>query len=146
MESSDLDQVLEQYRLALGELTNGRPDLYKALYSRSVDVTLANPFAPFGPVSLGYAQVAETIEQAANNYRDGELVGFDTIAKCVTPDMAYIVELERFKARVGGRPEKASLTLRVTSIFRMENGAWKVVHRQADSIVAPRAAESVVGE
>jgi ketosteroid isomerase-like protein len=105
-----------------------------------------NPFAPFGPVSRGYEQVAETIERAATNYIEGELLGFDNISKYLTPDLAYIVELERFKAKVAGRQEATSLTLRVTSVFRFEDGDWKVVHRQADSIVAPRAAQSVLNE
>jgi ketosteroid isomerase-like protein len=116
------------------------------LFSRRDDVTLANPFAPFGPVSRGYAQVAETIELAARNYTEGELVGFDNISMYLTPELAYVVEVERFRAKVAGRHEKTSLALRVTSIFRMEDDGWKVVHRQADSIVAPRAAESLLNE
>jgi ketosteroid isomerase-like protein len=36
--------------------------------------------------------------------------------------------------------------LRVTMIFRPEEGEWKVVHRHADPITTPRPAESVIQE
>src|SRR5688572_1945729 len=146
MNASDLDQVIEQYHLALRELTNGNPALYKDLFSRRDDVTLANPFAPFGPVSRGWVQVAETITLAAAHYTDGELVAFDNHAKCVTDQLAYIVEVEHFRARVAGRADKASIALRVTSILRREDSEWKVVHRQADAITSVRPPESVVPE
>ena len=42
------------------------------------------------------------MERATSNYRDGEIVGFENVAKYVTPELAYIVEVERYKAKVGG--------------------------------------------
>jgi hypothetical protein len=45
------------------------------------------------------------MERAASNYADGGATGFDTLATCVTPDLAYLVELERFEARVAGEQE-----------------------------------------
>jgi ketosteroid isomerase-like protein len=53
------------------------------------------------------------------------------------------VEVERFRAKVGGREELAPVALRVTSIFRPEDGIWKVVHRHADPITE-QPAESVL--
>jgi ketosteroid isomerase-like protein len=32
----------------------------------------------------------------------------------------------------------------VTSIFRKEDGVWRLVHRHADPITSPRPAESVI--
>jgi len=76
--------------------------------------------------------------------RSGELSGFDLIAKYETPELAYLVEVERFRAKVGGRDELVPVALRVTSVFRPEDGAWKVAHRHADPITTERPAESVV--
>jgi ketosteroid isomerase-like protein len=36
------------------------------------------------------------------------------------------------------------VSVRVTSVFRRENGDWKLLHRHADPITAPRAAMSVI--
>ena len=146
MDTSDFDGFLKQYHLALVEITNGKSDLYKKLLSRREDVTLANPFAPFGPVSRGWAQVSETLERAASNYSDGQLTGVENVSKYLTADLAYIVEVERFKAKVGGRGDLASIALRVTTVLRPEKGVWKVVHRHADPITSARLAESVLDE
>jgi ketosteroid isomerase-like protein len=135
------EQLLERYHRALGELIKGNPDVYRSMLSRRDDVTLANPF---GPVARGWAEVEERLERAASNYTDGELTGFEQIAKYETPELAYLVEVERFKARVGGSGELAPVALRVTSIFRPEDGAWKVVHRHADPITMDRPAGSVL--
>ena len=144
MNTSDFSDFLEQYHLALDAIINGRPELYQSLYSRRDDVTLANPFAPFGPVSRGYAQVSETIARAASNYVEGHLVGFENFSTFLTTELGYIVEVERFEATVKGREEMSPLALRVTTIMRREGTDWKIVHRQADPITAPRPATSIV--
>ncbi len=144
MNTSDFSDFLEQYHLALDEIINGRPELYQSLYSRRGDVTLANPFAPFGPVSRGYAQVSETIARAASHYVEGHVVGFENFSTFLTTELGYIVEVERFEATVKGREEMSPLALRVTTIMRREDTGWKVVHRQADPITAPRPATSIV--
>jgi ketosteroid isomerase-like protein len=141
MAASDFDKTLEEYHLAAAEFVKGNPETYKKLFSQAEDVTVANPF---GPVKRGWTQVAETIESAATYYRDGEVIGFENVATRVTPDLAYIVEVERYRARMGGSSEATSVSLRTTSIFRPEDGAWKIVHRHADPITSARPAESVV--
>jgi ketosteroid isomerase-like protein len=137
----DFDEVLEPYHLALGEIINGNPDGYKKLYSHRDDVTLANPF---GPPARGWDEVARTLERAASHYREGELTGFENVSKYVTAELAYLVEMERFEAKVGPRVDASPVGLRVTSIFRPEDGTWKVVHRHADPITTPQPAESVI--
>src|SRR5215212_4009750 len=139
----DLDEVIEQSHLALGEIVKGDPEPLKIMYSHQEDVSLANPF---GPPVRGWEQAAATMERAASNYRDGEITGFENVAKYVTPELAYIVEVERYQAKVGGREEITPIALRVTSIFRPEEGTWKIVHRHADPITSPQAAESVIQE
>ncbi|HEX2503026.1 MAG TPA: nuclear transport factor 2 family protein [Miltoncostaeaceae bacterium] len=141
MVASDFDQFVDRCHRALDEFFRGNPEPAKVLYSHLDDASLANPF---GGVATGWRQVAETMERAASNYRDGEATGFETVAKYVTPDLGYTVEIERFRAKVGGTEEIASGALRVTSIVRREGGAWKIVHRHADPITTPRPAESVV--
>jgi hypothetical protein len=42
----DVDEVVEQYHLALGEFAKGNPEPLKMMYSHREDVTLANPFGP----------------------------------------------------------------------------------------------------
>jgi ketosteroid isomerase-like protein len=132
---------LDEYHRAGLEITNGNPEVYKELYSRSDDVTLSNPF---GPPALGWSAVSETLDGAADNYRDGEVVGFENVSTVVTHELAYTVEIESYRARVGGASELTPVALRVTTVFRREDGTWKVTHRHADPITAPQPAESVI--
>ena len=132
---------LDEYHRAAREMTNGNPDVYKQLYSRRDDVTLANPF---GPPVRGWSEVSLTLDRAAEHYRDGEVVEFKNLSTVITPDMAYTVEIERLRARVGGAEEMAVVAVRVTTIFRREDGGWKVIHRHADPITTPRPPESVI--
>jgi len=60
------------------------------------------------------------------------------------PELAYIIEVERYNARMRGRETVSPVALRVTSIFRPEDGTWKIVHRHADPITVAQPAESVV--
>ena len=137
----DLDELIEQYNLALDKFVKGNPAPVKQLFSHQEDVTLANPL---GPPVRGWEQVADTIDRAASNFRDGEFVSAEIIEKHVTSELAYIVEIERTKAKIGGSEESAPSALRVTMIYRPEEGTWKVVHRHADPITTPQPAESVI--
>jgi ketosteroid isomerase-like protein len=132
---------IDQYHLALAALIRGDPDPYKALFSHEEDVTLGYPF---GPVACGWAEVVEVLDMAATVYRDGETLGFENLATCVTGELAYIVEIERFQAKVAGAEQISPVSLRVTSVFRPEAGAWRVVHRHADPITTARPPESVI--
>jgi ketosteroid isomerase-like protein len=135
------DLPLDEYHRAGLELTNGNPELYKRLYSRRDDVTVANPF---GPPVRGWSEVSATLARAAAIYQDGEVVGFENVSTVTTPDLAYTVEVESYRARIGGAEEMARVAIRVTTTFRPEDGVWKVVHRHADPITAPRPPESVI--
>jgi ketosteroid isomerase-like protein len=137
----DFDQILEQCQQALREFPKGNPEPMKVMFSHQEDVTLANPF---GPPARGWEQVAETSDRAASQIRDGEITSFEPVAKYVTPELAYVVWIERVKAKIGGRQDAAPFALRVTMIFRPEDGTWKVVHRHADPITTARPAESVI--
>ena len=141
--ADDVDELIEQYHLAQGELFKGTPEPMKKLFSHRDDVTLANPR---GGVTHGWKQVAEAMERATSSRRDDEATGFEIVAKYVTPELAYVVEVEHFKGKFGGWEDIAPYDLRVTMIFRPEDGTWKVVHRHADPITIPQPAESVIQE
>ncbi|MDX6644988.1 MAG: hypothetical protein QOK40_715 [Miltoncostaeaceae bacterium] len=140
-ERTSFDQVMEQHHAALGQMVGGSAEGFKALYSRADDATLANPF---GPPARGWQRIDQTLEGAASHYTGGDLQAFETLAKCVTPDLAYTVEMERFTARLVGMDEARPVTLRCTTIFRPEDGTWKIVHRHADPIASVQAPESVL--
>lgn len=137
----DFDQVVEQQHQALDAFARGNAELAEKLWSQRDDITLGNPFGPF---VRGSDQVLQAMQRAASFYQDGEAVGFELKAKEVTADLAYLVEVERLSAKMGGREDFTTVELRVTSIYRNEDGAWRLVHRHADPITQARGADSVI--
>lgn len=136
---ADIDRTITAYHEALDAFFKGDPEPCKRLYSHEADASLANPF---GPPARGWSLVSQTMEQAAAHYRDGRAIGFERIAGGATDALAYIVEIEHYEAKINGR--EGIVDLRVTTVLRPDGGAWKIVHRHADPITAPRPAESVV--
>jgi ketosteroid isomerase-like protein len=62
----------------------------------------------------------------------------------MTAELAYMVEIERGQTKFGDRDDITPYSIRVTTIFRPEEGTWKVVHRHADPITTAQPAESVI--
>ena len=137
----DVDQLMEQFTIAQGELLRGNAESAFSLMSHRQDVTLANPF---GPVARGWEQVVAVSDFAASRVRDGEVVDVENVSKYVTPELAYVVRVERAQAKVGGQQTLSPIALRVTMIMRPEDGVWKVVHRHADPITTAQPAESII--
>ena len=94
------DLPLEEYRRAGLEITRGNPEIYKSLWSRRDDVTLANPF---GPPVRGWEEASARLDLAASNYGDGRDYDFENISTVVTPELAYAVEIERIERAWGIR-------------------------------------------
>jgi hypothetical protein len=69
-----------------------------------------------------------------------------SVARVVTPELAYVVWVEHHRGKVGERDEIVNFLLRVTIIFRLEDDTWKIVHRHTDTVIAPRPHESMIKE
>jgi hypothetical protein len=137
----DVDALIERYKLATAEFIKGNPEPYKMLFSHREDVTLANPFFP---VVRGWDEVSETLERTASRLRDGEFLGSEIVAKYVTDELAYVVQLAHERAKVGASEVVSPIDLRNTMILRPEEGTWKIVHLHGDPITTARPVESVI--
>ena len=127
----DLRQLVQQYHAAADHFARGDPEPVKRIFSHRDDVTLANPF---GPAVHGWENVSKALDFASARFRDGNVTSVETVAEYVAPDLATILAVERWQAKVSGRDQLASFELRVTSTFRREGATWKIVHRHADPI------------
>jgi ketosteroid isomerase-like protein len=127
----DLVEVYEQVWPALNEFAKGNPEPVKALYSHRDDATLANPF---GLAVRGWDEVSKALDYASSRFSDGEVVGMERIAEYASADLACILDMEHWRARVGDRKHVEPFDLRVTTTLRREGDEWKIVHRHADPI------------
>jgi ketosteroid isomerase-like protein len=137
---SDFDNAVEAFRQAQGAFVKGNARPAVELFSHSDDATLANPF---GPPHRGWEQIAKASEEAAANFKGGSL-RFEEVSRYATPDLGYILELERIEAQVAGSEDITPMSLRATMIFRREEDGWKVVHRHADAITTRRDLNAIV--
>ena len=138
--SGDFDLAIQETRHALNAFVRGDPTPILSIFSERDDVVLANPF---GPPRRGRIEVEKATEQAAALFRDGTC-RYEEISRYVTPELGYIHELERAEAKAGGSDEFSVVSLRVTMIYRREGETWKIVHRHADPITAPRPLDSII--
>ena len=140
MPHDDFDGVIKAYREALQAFVKGDPKPVLEHFSRRDDVTLANPL---GPPRLGRAEVERTVEAAAANFKGGSM-RFEEISRFATPDLGYVVWLERADVQLAGSEGLQPSSLRVTMVFRREGDAWKVAHRHADPITTARPISTIL--
>ena len=127
----DFGRAVERTQRAVAALLQGDPEPEKELWSRRDDITLANPFGGF---RRGWPDVEAGLDLAADGFAKGGTCVFEEISREAGHDHGFVFELERFESILTGGRGVASGALRVTMVFRMEDGEWKLVHRQADTL------------
>jgi ketosteroid isomerase-like protein len=113
---------------ALGELVEGRPEPFKALWSHADDVVI---MGAFGGHERGWEQVSARLDWAAKGIAATDRSA-ENIVTTVGDDLAFTVDLEHMTRHIGDRRQPR--TLRCTHAYRLEDGQWKVVLRHADEL------------
>lgn len=113
---------------ALGELVEGRPEPFKALWSHAEDVVI---MGAFGGHERGWEQVSARLDWAAKGIASTDR-RVENVVTVVGNDLAYTVDLEHMTRHADGQPRPR--TLRCTQAYRRENGQWRVVLRHADEL------------
>ena len=110
---------------------NGDSHPWMAMWSRTEPVTL------FGAVKSGrdWGELAPIFQALGEQFSNCLSYKPEIVAAEARGDLAYIVALEHTTASVNGA-EPTSYVLRVTTIFRREDGEWKAVHRHGDALSA----------
>src|SRR3712207_4249047 len=119
-------------------LINGDPEPRLAMTSRQDPVTI---FGAKVPVRRGWNEVSDTLRLLAARWSDCTEYSFDVVAAEVSGDLAYVVGFEHIANSVLGVPVEP-YTLRVTHVFRRENGEWRIAHRHADYVPIDQALSS----
>ncbi len=127
---TEFDAFLLKIDAAQEEFARGRPGEFKALWSRTDDVSLSGGHG--GLVELGWEKVAARLDWASSTYVEGDRSN-EIISRYVGGELAYLVRREIIEARIGGEAGRSRQELRVTMVFRREAEGWRIVHRHADS-------------
>jgi ketosteroid isomerase-like protein len=129
---AEFDAFFDKVTKAEAELFRGRPESLKALWSRASDVTLFGVSGGRG--DHGWDQVGRRLDWTNTQYSDGTLT-VERIASYVDRNLGYVVQREKVRFKVPGHSEWSILEIRATWIFRRERNGWRIIHRQADSLM-----------
>ena len=125
-----LEETLARQLEAEEAIHNGDPTLRLNMWSTRDPVTL---LGAFGVARSGWEEVSETFHWVASRFSNCTAYSFDLIAAGVSGDLAYTVGYEHSEVSLDGGPVEPN-TLRVTHVYRREDGEWKVVHRHGDGL------------
>lgn len=139
-EDADLEVAIQRTAVAAHKFVNGDPEGFTAIWSRGEDVTI---FGGYGSGERGREEVASRLAWASARFASGE-ISYEPITSGSSGDLAYAIGIERGRVSIAGRGMTDDLALRVTHLFRREDGDWKLIHRHADPIMTVTAPEALV--
>jgi len=107
---------------------------YGAALTRRDDATIYGPFG--GPATKGARAWGEGAKIGVKHFRNGH-AKVRLVQSHASGDLLVLVLLEEQSGEVGGVPAQP-WSLRVTLVYRREEGTWRVIHRHADPLVKRR--------
>lgn len=124
---------LAQWEAAQARFINGDPTSWKQNASHGQDVTI---FGAFGGSEKGWNEVGRRNDWASAQFKEsGANQKIEYLNTGASRDLAFTVSIERQVAQIAGQPNSTRRALRVTQVFRKEDGVWKLLHRHADPLV-----------
>ena len=133
-----LETTMAGYRAAETALHNGDAAPRKAIWARTDPVTLLGAALS----ATGWEEIEPIFDRLQARFSNCTSCEHEIIAAGASGDLAYLVAFEHTTASVNDSPP-LPYTLRATTVFRREDGEWKVVHRHADPMASENAAELV---
>jgi ketosteroid isomerase-like protein len=113
-----LDEVSTQFQ-------HGDDSGMEAFYADRDDVTL---FGALGGCARGRESVEKVLQGAARNLAREGTARYEVVTMQIEGTLAYVVGVDRIEPAAEGLAD-----LRVTNIFRKEQGEWRLMHRHADA-------------
>lgn len=137
-----LRSFMPRFEAGISRFINGDPSLWKQNASRRDDATI---MGAWGAYEQGWSEVGPRYDWAAARLKEsGARVNVEYLASGVSGDLAFTVAIERSEVRLVDQDKASPMVLRVTHIFRKEDGVWKLLHRHADPLVSKTAPAAVL--
>ena len=133
-ERQDFESFMRRREEAARAYVAGDPDPLKRIAARR---SPASFFGPQGGSHEGADQVWDAYAHGAAALSPGGETHFEVLHLAAGDGLAYWVGLQRATVMIGGRAEPTPMDLRVTEVFRREDGEWRLIHRHADQLAVP---------
>lgn len=131
--AASVQAAVDRLHAAMAKVANGDVSAIKALYSHTADAT---SFYGWGGYEKGWDNVSRRWDWAGSQFKGGR-VRYENVSTVITPELFYVTEIETYEdqsmANIAG---KTGWSNRVTHIFRLEAGEWRLVHRHGNRLEA----------
>lgn len=107
---------------------------YGALLTEKDDASIFGPFG--GPAANSTRMWTDGARIGVKQFRDGHAKA-RLIRSYASGDLLVLVLIEEQSGEVGGVADQP-WSLRITQVYRRENGKWRIVHRHADPLMKRR--------
>lgn len=107
---------------------NGDAGPRRAIWSRNEPVSVLGAWRN----AFGQQELDELFTGLAQQFSNCTSYKFELLAYDVVGQIAHTAGLEHTSTSVDGEPR--SYVLRVTQVYRRENGEWMVAHRHGDTV------------
>jgi ketosteroid isomerase-like protein len=124
--SQPFDSFMTQREAAARAYVSGDGSLVEAL---SVAQGQATFFDPGGGFTESAERVNEVNRQGARSFGPGGTTHFDVKDKGASDDLAFWTGYQIASVEREGKTVR--MTIRITEIFRRDDGEWRMIHRHA---------------
>lgn len=132
----DFEEFLRTRRRIASDYVNGDPASLQSVVTRADPATF---LPPRGGAAQGADAIAARYASDAKSFHPGGKTELEILHSGSSGDLAFWTGVQRAEARLGdGAPDTVKMTLRVTEVFRFEDGGYKLVHRHADTLSDPK--------
>jgi len=128
---SSIRAAIARLHSAMAKVANGDVSDIKSLYSHTEDAT---SFYGWGGYERGWDAVSKRWDWAGQQFKGGT-VSYQNITTVATREMFMTTDIEAYtNQRMAGVAGLTSWSNRVTHVFRLEEGQWRLVHRHGNRL------------
>lgn len=125
----DFSQFLKQRENVAAAYVSGNANPLDAIVPRTGEASF---FPPNGGSVHGAKEVSSRYDDDAKSFAPGGSSSFDVLQSGADGDIGYWTGFQHADARLGESNKIVRMKLRVTELFRFQEGGWKLIHRHAD--------------
>jgi ketosteroid isomerase-like protein len=123
-----LEEASEGFYHALNATLGGDAGPMLELWSHSEDVTY---MSPFGELLVGWEPVRDSWLAQAEQHLAGR-VDPEELRHFASPTLGFVVGFERGSVEIDG--SSTPVNIRATSMYRLEDGQWKMIGHHTDPL------------
>lgn len=129
--NEDFEGFLKRREKISSEYINGNPAPLLEISTTSDPATF---FPPGGDRLQGATKVNSTNKKGAKAFGAGSRGRFEVMQSVASGGLAFWTGVHHAKVVMQGKDKPVLMQLRTTEVFRVEDGAWKLIHRHADMV------------